>query len=243
MPRPRKSRIYWKNGRAYADFRDFAPWGGRQEALRPDGTGAATSDHDEAMRLCASRLAELEAAKRAHPEGTPEDDPLDRIAAFSGYHLACLEKRRKRGRALTPRVLEERKKHLIHATRFLAGRGKHLLRDITTADVRAWLNHLETTPPPVIGKRVGGRSGRLSDGTRAKYLHTLNGMLRRAWREERIPENPVDRLDPDERPTPSHKLTRSWRSAKRHSCWRSRAGALTGPGAALRTTSGWPFTC
>jgi hypothetical protein len=67
MPRPRKSRIYWKNGRAHADFRDFAPWGGRQEALRPEGTGAATSDHDEAMRLCASRLAELEAAKRAVP--------------------------------------------------------------------------------------------------------------------------------------------------------------------------------
>ena len=207
MPRQRKSRIYWKNGRAYADFRDFALWGGRQEALRPDGGAAATSDPDEAMRLCAARLEMLEEAKRSHPEGTPDEDPLARIAAFSGYHLACLEKRRKRGRALTPRVLDERKKHLIHATRFLADRGKHLLKDITTADVRAWLVHLEKTPPPVIGKRIGGRSGPLSDATRAGYLHTLNGLLRRAWREDRISENPVDRLDPDERPTPSHAET------------------------------------
>lgn len=207
MPRQRKSRIYWKNGRAYADFRDFAPWGGRQEALRAPGAAAATSNLDEAMRICASRLSALEDAKRAHPEGTPEEDPLARIAAFAGYHLAGLEKRRKRGRALTPRVLEQRKKHLIHATRFLASRGKHLLRDITAADVRAWLAHIEASPPPVIGRRIGGRTGRLSDGTRATYLHTLNSMMRRAWREERIPENPVDRLDPDERPTASPTLT------------------------------------
>lgn len=116
------------------------------------------------MRLCAARLAELEAAKRARPEGTPEDEPLDRIPAFSGYHLACLEKRRKRGRALTPRVLEERKKHLIHGTRFLAGRGKHLLRDITTADVRAWVNHLETTPPPDRQSASAGAPGACRTG-------------------------------------------------------------------------------
>lgn len=200
MPRPRKQRIYWKDGRAYADFRDFAAWGGRQEALKAPGARAATSNADEAMRLCAQRLAELEEERRTHPEGTPAEDPLDRIAAFAGYHIACLEKRRKRGRALTPSTLEQRKKHLIHATRYFSGKGKHLLRDITTADLRAWLVHLEKNPPPVLGRRIGGRTG-LSDGTRAGYLFTLNAMLRRAWREERIPENPVDRLDPDERPS------------------------------------------
>jgi len=55
MPRPRKQRIYWKDGRAYADFRDFAAWGGRQEALKAPGARAATSNADEAMRLCAQQ--------------------------------------------------------------------------------------------------------------------------------------------------------------------------------------------
>jgi integrase len=212
MARQRKSRIYWKDGRAYADFRDHARWDGRLEALKAPGSRTATSDPDEAMRLCAARLDELQVLKQAYPDGLPppereEEDELARIAAFAGYHLACLERRRKRGRALTQRVLAERKKHLLVATRFFAKRGKHLLTDITTADVRAWLADLEVNPPLADGKRHGGLTGPLTDGTRAKYLHTLNSMLRRAWREERIDNNPVDRLDPDERPSPSSEVT------------------------------------
>lgn len=199
MARTRKHRIYWKRGRAYADFRDYAAWGGGQEAL-----GVTTAD--EAMRLCARRLAELEDAKRTHPDGIPEDDPLHRIAAFAGYHLAQLERRRKRGRALTPQTLDERRKHLIHATRFFASLDKHYLQEITAGDVRDWLVHLEKVPPPVQGHRLGGRVG-LSDGTRAKYFFSLNQMLQRAWREERIGENPIVRIDPDERPVGLSKIT------------------------------------
>lgn len=212
MARQRKSRVYWKDGRAYADFRDHARWGGRLEALKALGSRAATSDADEAMRLCTGRLDELQALKQTHPDGLPapaqeQEDELARFAAFAGYHLACLERRRKRGRALTQRVLSERKKHLLVATRFFAKRGKHLLSDITTADIRDWLADLEVNPPPVDGKRHGGLKGPLSDGTRAKYLHALTSMLRRAWREERIESNPIDRLDPDERPSPSSEPT------------------------------------
>lgn len=96
VPRPRKSRIYiyWKNGRA-TPTSATSPRG--VAGRRRSGPRMRAPQLDEAVRLCALRLAELEAAKRAHPEGTPEDDPLARIAAFAGYHLACLEKRRKRG--------------------------------------------------------------------------------------------------------------------------------------------------
>lgn len=105
MPRRRTSRIYWKDGKAYADFRDYAAWGGHLEALKVPGTRSATTDADEAMRICAGRLEELQAAKRANPSGTPETqaDPLERIAPFAGYHLSRLEQRKKRGRMLTPR--------------------------------------------------------------------------------------------------------------------------------------------
>lgn len=101
MSRSRKSRIYWKNGRAYADFRDFALWGGRQEALIGKDARTATKHVDEAMRLCAARMADLEEARRLYPEGLPEFDPLDAIATFIGHHVVCLEKRRRRGRAWT----------------------------------------------------------------------------------------------------------------------------------------------
>lgn len=202
MPRRRMQRIYWKGGRAYADFRDFAAWGGRQEALKPPGARTATTDPDEAVRLCARRLEALEALRQAHPLGRASADPLDRIAPFAGYHLSRLERRKRRGRALTPKELRLRQAQLTHATRFFAALGKHALRDLATADVRAWLAQLEASPPPPLQSRPGGRRGPMSDATRAKYLATLNGMLRRAWRERRISENPVDRLDPDERPTP-----------------------------------------
>jgi integrase len=207
MSRSRKSRIYWKNGRAYADFRDFARWGGRQEALIGKDARTATKHVDEAMRLCAARMADLEEAKRLYPEGLPEFDPLDAIATFIGHHVVCLEKRRRRGRALDPDTVKKQKHQLIHAARFLASRDKHLLRDITTADVRAWLADLEANPPPPLVHRAGGRKGRLTDNTRGKYLFALNAMLRRAWREERIRENPIDRLDPDERPRQHNAVT------------------------------------
>lgn len=115
MSRSRKSRIYWKNGRAYADFRDFARWGGRQEALIGKDARTATKHVDEAMRLCAARMADLEEARRLYPEGLPEFDPLDAIATFIGHHVVCLEKRRRRGRALDPNTVKKQKHQLIHA--------------------------------------------------------------------------------------------------------------------------------
>jgi hypothetical protein len=59
--------------------------------------------------------------------------------------------------------------HLIHPTPYFTEKGKHLLRDIRTADVRSWLVHLEKNPPPVLGRRIGGRTG-LSDSTLWDYL-------------------------------------------------------------------------
>ena len=65
----RKSRIYWRNGRAWADFRDYADVGGRREPLKPIGSGMATKDPDVAAALLADRLAELEALRRGQVLG------------------------------------------------------------------------------------------------------------------------------------------------------------------------------
>lgn len=205
MPPRRRQRIYWKRGRAYGDFRDFGRWGGRLEALKAPGNSTATKALDEAVRLCAIRLEELIAARSAHPEGDLE--AKDQIAAFVEHHLERLANRKKRGRTLTKKVLEEHKAHLVHAGSFLASRDRLRLCEITAADVRAWLEMLEIRHPEPLRQRHGGRSGRPAESTRQKYLASLNGMLRRAWREGHIRENPIDRLDPDERPSPGPSST------------------------------------
>ena len=46
-----KSRIYWRNRKAYGDFRDFADVGGKREALKPVGMRVPTTDPDVAAKL------------------------------------------------------------------------------------------------------------------------------------------------------------------------------------------------
>ncbi len=63
-PKRRKSRVYWRRGYAYGDFRDFGDAGGGREALiPPDGT-RATTDPDIADALVGARLRELELKRR-----------------------------------------------------------------------------------------------------------------------------------------------------------------------------------
>lgn len=44
-------KIYWKRGRAYGDFREYAAFGGRQEALVPPEEAQATTDRRLAEQL------------------------------------------------------------------------------------------------------------------------------------------------------------------------------------------------
>lgn len=60
------SRIYLKRGRHYADFRDFAKWGGKLEPLRAPGEASATRDAEAALRVAAARLDKLQAWKKAN---------------------------------------------------------------------------------------------------------------------------------------------------------------------------------
>jgi hypothetical protein len=65
-PRRKRARgLYYRPSRGwYADFRRFADVGGRLEALIPPGSNRATDDADLAASLYASRLEDLERARR-----------------------------------------------------------------------------------------------------------------------------------------------------------------------------------
>ena len=52
----KRDRLYWRNGRAWADFRDFTAEGGKREPLIPKGAKRATTDPDIAQVLLAARL-------------------------------------------------------------------------------------------------------------------------------------------------------------------------------------------
>jgi integrase len=159
-------------------------------------------DPDEAVRLCADRLQALTTARKSRPFASAAGDSLDGIEKFAEYHIDRLSRRLKRGRRLTSKELDGRRAHLLQASRFLSSQGRRYLCDIQPHDVRVWLQRLELSLPQPLRRRHGGRSGIPAESTRQKYLASLNGMLRRAWREGRIRENPIDRLDPDERPSP-----------------------------------------
>ena len=63
-----RSRIYWRSGKAYGDFRDFADVGGRREALKPAGMRVPTTDPDVAAKLSTDRVAVFGRLAPARPQ-------------------------------------------------------------------------------------------------------------------------------------------------------------------------------
>jgi integrase len=213
VPRPRTKAtlLYWKRGRAYADFTgpEYAPWGGKLTALVPKGERFATTDPEAANILLAAHQERFRVLRGRYPQGlaAASDDALNRIAPFMGYHVGRLRKPKRNGRQASEAAVQAEQAKLTHAARFFAERrdkdrpaGIHYLREITPDDVVAFLDHIAENPPPALRPRRGGRVAR-SGGTHAKYLKALSRMLHRAWQKERIDFNPVDRLPAEERPT------------------------------------------
>lgn len=196
MPRPRtrESRIYWKDGRAYADFRDFKLWGGRREALKPAGEPIATTEADQAAVLYAARLEALQALKKKHPEGLPIilEDPLARFGPFVAHHIAQKELLPAAKRP-TAGWIAQQESWLTLAAGFFQKRGTHTLASIGADDVKAWIDHLRKNPPTPARP--------LNDGTLRKVLDTLGNLFRRAEREGRVEKNPVGLLLAEEKPT------------------------------------------
>ncbi|MGH7475101.1 MAG: tyrosine-type recombinase/integrase [Longimicrobiales bacterium] len=216
-PRKRESRIYTRRRggqlRYYADFRDFADVGGRQEALRAPHDRVATTDPDIASELASRRLRELEHKRRKkHILGIDRESGLARYAA---YHL------REKARAgnLTETWLERAQRHLEAAVHFF-GEARDL-RDIDAREAQRFVSWLAQRPSgrgippcPSCGRRAKpprfeaeaelhcddcGATWRVptaNRGTQRKYLNSLSNLYRRAAAEGYVEPgfNPVAAL-------------------------------------------------
>lgn len=178
MRKPRR-RLYWRKGRAYADFRDFADVGGRlYEPLRPGEGLPATDDLVVAQAILAKRLEELKAARRAFGLHSSEGRPLATLYEFAQHHL--IEKRQE---GTTARWLQVAQLYLERAVEHFGASAA--LTAITPQAVKGWASALASAP--------AGPRGPLTGGTRRHHLNVLSNLYARAQEEQLVPEgyNPV----------------------------------------------------
>lgn len=178
-----RPRIYWRDQggvrRAYADLRSYADVGGKQEALRPPGASAATTDPDEAEALYFKRVAELKDRRLRGIAGLPLRTQL---ATFARDHLLA----RAQAAKVTDDWLEANELMLARATAFFGVERE--LAAIATTDVRRYVEHLRTAS--------NGRGGTLSETTVLHHLGALSNLYRRASAEGAVTPgyNPVSGL-------------------------------------------------
>ena len=177
MTPKRTTRIYWRNGRAWADFRDYADAGGRLEPLLAPGERMATKDADVAGQVAAARLKALDEARRRKAlHGVATTATLEETAAR--YLLA----RRATGK-LTVGWLSACEGFLQRAVDYFGS--DRALESITVGNVRDWAAHLQTIRTAA-GKRLGPESAR-------RHLFTLSAVFAFAAEHELLPPgfNPV----------------------------------------------------
>lgn len=176
-----RQRVYWRNGRAWADFRDYADVGGKREPLRDPGEKLATQDPDVAQLRAAKRLKELDATRRGHAiHGSAVK--VAYLADFAQHYL--IEK--KRSGAVTDDWIAAAELYLTRAVQFF-GAGRNLA-SISVADVNSWVAHLQRLP--------NGRGATLSGWSARHHLGALSNLFRRAQGEGYVLPgfNPVQAL-------------------------------------------------
>lgn len=176
-----KARLFWRQGterakdgtvrhrtpRAWGDFRDFGPEGGKREPLMPAGERMATTDTDVAQVLIAARLKELEASRRDR-----QLLGVRKRATMHDYARLHLIAKAKAGK-VTDGWLEAAEVYLTRAVEHFGA--ERNLATITVEDVRGWAEHLATLP-----SRLGGTT---SGGTIRHHLNALSNLYRRAQGE------------------------------------------------------------
>lgn len=155
--RPGDPRIFWRNGRAYGDFRAYEDVGGGREALAPPGKTWGTKDEDEAAVLFRERLQELQ-AKRAGRLGAARRTTT--LAELVRDHLI----RKAKGGTSTSHLNDLEQRLGVALDHFGAQRDP---RSIEPADVRAWSDDL-------------AKDGTRNPGTVRHYLNALSGLYGRA---------------------------------------------------------------
>ena len=172
--RRRRDRLYYREGRGwYADFRDFADVGGKQEAMIPAGGRSPTQDRDQASLLASLRLEEL---KDRRERGAGAEDPT--LRDYARRHLKL--KRVSRGRAQSTITRDE-----YSIARFLEFFGDGVtLREITVERLSDYVAWRSAQP---------GRHGsaRTANQTILNELNALGNLFRRGVAEKKARINPV----------------------------------------------------
>lgn len=176
--------IYWRNDRAYADFRAYSDVGGTRGALCEPGSTWGTTDAEIAEALFAAQLSVLQEKRRGRI-GTPQSKSTT-LDVLVRDHL-----RKKHQAGLTSHShmidLEQR---LRLALQFFGA--KRDPRTIEPEEVRAWAEDL-------------ANGGTRTPGTVRHYLNALSGLYGRAQEGLYVSPkyNPVSMLQ--EKPTGSRK--------------------------------------
>jgi integrase len=243
-PRKRKSRIYWRGGRAWGDFRDYVDAGGTREPLIPEGEKLATMDSDMAEALAVARLADLrQARQRRHETGRQRTQAL---AEAVRDHLIAKKKAGK----VTDAWIAATEGFLRRAVEFFGAERE--LQAIRPRDVRDFAAHLATLAARKDQrkprKRAAGK-GRPAIRTMSAYsvrahLFALSNLYRRARESELVPVgcNPV--ADLMEKPAIVRKEAK-WLEVSEAALLLESARTLppfeTAAGAALGAALAYPF--
>ena len=139
MAKRKRSRVYWRSGRAWGDFRDYADCGGRLEALVAQGERLATTDPEVAQALASDRLKELDAKRHGRALHGPEK-AVTPLGAYAAEHLV----KKARAGKVTRDWLEMAELFLTRATAFFGA--ERDLASIGVEDTLAWAAHLATMP-------------------------------------------------------------------------------------------------
>jgi integrase len=157
------TRIYWRNGRAYADFRAYSDVGGGREALSEPGQTWGTRDPEVAERLFSNRLTELRERHAGRTVQRPRYTTLGKLAAA---HL-----RKKKAANKVSRSHLENLEYELRAAVAWFGKGRDP-RTIEPSHVEAWVDHLRT--------QTTKRGGLMSEATVRHYLMGLSDLYGRA---------------------------------------------------------------
>ena len=165
--RPKKNggpHIYWRSGRAYADFRAYADVGGDRGALSLPGSSWGVTDLDVAQALFDAQLAEF-VAKRQKQAGVPQTRRKETtLAALVRDHLLL---KAKAGQTSHAHLVDLEIRLGAAVEYFGAHRNP---RDVSSDDVREWMRELSD----------GWRGRKRKDGTVRHYINALSGLYKRA---------------------------------------------------------------
>lgn len=152
-------RIFWRNGRANADFRTYADVGGSREALAKPGRKWGTTEPDIALLLFEARLNEL-TAKRKGRLVAPQPNKTT-LAELARHHLLM---KAKAGRTSESHMFDLESRLRAAIAYFGSCRDPST---IVPGEVREWSESLEN-------------GGRRKPGTIRHYLNALSGLYGRA---------------------------------------------------------------